>query len=212
MILVYDCETTGLPDFKAPSEAPHQPHLVQVAALLVDPTDWSERASFHAIVKPEGWTIPAEVVAVHGITTERAAAIGIPEKLAVSMVKHLWELADLRIAHNQGFDARILRIALLRHGSRELADRWKDAPGFCTADAFEPLCRLPPTDRMKAAGRGDQFKRPKLVEALKWATGTDLEGAHDAMADTRACLRLYRYLAENGRLPRAEKAPREAAA
>ena len=36
LALFYDTETTGLPDFKAPSEAQHQPHIVQLAALLVD--------------------------------------------------------------------------------------------------------------------------------------------------------------------------------
>lgn len=34
--LFYDCETQGIPLFKEPSEHPEQPHIVQVAACLVD--------------------------------------------------------------------------------------------------------------------------------------------------------------------------------
>jgi len=32
-ILFYDTETTGLPDFKAPSDAPHQPRIIQLAVI-----------------------------------------------------------------------------------------------------------------------------------------------------------------------------------
>lgn len=35
-IHVMDCETTGLPLFKEPSEDPRQPHIVELAAMLID--------------------------------------------------------------------------------------------------------------------------------------------------------------------------------
>lgn len=34
--LFFDTETTGLPLFEQPSEDPRQPHIVQLAACLVD--------------------------------------------------------------------------------------------------------------------------------------------------------------------------------
>lgn len=69
--LAYDTETTGLPDWNQPTESPQQPHLVEIAALLFN--GMAEIDRFHAIVRPDGWTIPDEVAEIHGITTERDA-------------------------------------------------------------------------------------------------------------------------------------------
>ena len=54
-------ETTGLPDFKAPSGAPHQPHIVQLAALLVDLDTRQTSAAWTSSFRPNGWTIPADI-------------------------------------------------------------------------------------------------------------------------------------------------------
>ena len=58
--LFFDTETTGLPLFKEPSEHPDQPHLVQLAASLVDLDTRAVLSSIDVIVKPDGWTIPDE--------------------------------------------------------------------------------------------------------------------------------------------------------
>lgn len=195
-ILFFDTETTCLPDFKAPSEAPHQPHIVQLAALLVDPESRETIASMDVIVRPGDWTIPDDVAAVHGITTERAAAVGIPEKLAVEMFMELWYHRP-RVAHNEQFDARIIRIALMRHQNhvveewgKPMPDVWKEGRAECTARLATPICAIPPTDRMRAAGRF-HHKTPNLGEAYRHFTGRDLENAHSAMADVQACRDVY---------------------
>ena len=183
--LFYDTETTGLPDFKAPSESAHQPHIVQLAALLVDMDTRETIQSMDVICRPDGWTIPDEVAAVHGITTEHAAEVGIPEHLAVSMFMELWA-GRARVAHNEQFDARIVRIALMRFHSEEAADIWKSGPTEGTARLATPICALPPTEKMKAVGRF-HHKTPNLGEAYRHFTGKELENAHSAMADVLAC-------------------------
>ena len=105
LALFYDTETTGLPDFKAPSEADHQPHIVQLAALLVDLDTRQTIQSMDVIVRPDGWTIPDEVAAVHGISTEHAAEVGIPERTAVQMFMELWS-GRKRVAHNAEITGR----------------------------------------------------------------------------------------------------------
>lgn len=188
LALFYDTETTGLPDFRAPSEAEHQPHIVQLAAQLVDLDARRCVASLDVIVRPNGWTIPAEVAAIHGITQERATLLGVPEDVAVGMFMELWN-GRKRIAHNEQFDARILRIALLRCGDLD-ADAWKDGLAECTAELATPLCKIPPTPRMLAAGF-NKYKTANLTEAHTKLCGKPFDGAHSALADVEACRAVY---------------------
>ena len=88
--LFYDTETTGLPLFKEPSEHPDQPHIVQLAACLVDLVTRDIISSMDVIVRPDGWTIPDDVAAIHVINTARATAEGVPEAEAVSMFMGMW--------------------------------------------------------------------------------------------------------------------------
>lgn len=192
LALAFDTETTGLPMFSEPSEHPSQPHIVQLAALLIDLDTRKTIQSMDVIIRPEGWTIPDEVAAIHGITTEHASDVGIPEKVAVAMFMELWG-GRLRIAHNEPFDARILRIAQLRSPelfpeSKQLA--WKEGKAECTQRLATPICKLPPTDKMRAAGR-NHHKSANLSEAYQHFTGKPLENAHSALADVEACIAVY---------------------
>lgn len=190
--LFFDCETQSLPLWNLPSEHPDQPHIVQLAAMLVDLDTRRRLSSFEVIVRPEGWTIPDEVAAIHGITTEKALEIGVNESMALGMLLELWneDQPRMRIAHNRSFDDRIVRIALMRYEDVPLADKWKAAPGQCTATMATPIMQLPPTEKMKRAGF-NKFKTPNLGEAYRHFTGRELQGAHSAMADTRACAEVF---------------------
>lgn len=189
--LFYDTETTGLPLFSEPSEDPRQPHIVQLAAALVDVDTRKTIASIDTIIRPDGWSIPDEVSAIHGITTEHAMDVGVSESMAVGMLLELWREGDrTRIGHNEQFDARILRIALMRHEHEPLADRWKAGAAECTARMATPICALPPTAKMRAANR-NHFKTPNLGEAYAALCGGNLTGAHRAMADVQGCMAVY---------------------
>lgn len=196
LALIYDTETTGLPDFKAPSEAAHQPHIVQLAACLVDLDTRKEISSMDVIIRPNGWTIPDEVAAIHGITTAHAEAVGIEEKTALDMFMALWAgPGRTRIAHNEQFDARILRIALKRFFDTPdevlpISDTWKEGRAECTAKLATPICQIPPTEKMVKAGL-NKFKTANLREAYRHFMGCDFENAHSAMADVRACMTVF---------------------
>lgn len=188
--LFYDSETQGLPLFSEPSEDPRQPHIVQLAACLVDLDKREVISSMDVIIEPDGWVIPDDVAAIHGITTEFAAAHGVSESMAVGMFMSLWERAQRRIAHNESFDARILRIALMRHEDAETADRWKAGVAECTQLLSTPILKLPPTAKMIAAKR-NHHKSANLGEAYEFFVGKKLEGAHRAMVDVTACIDVY---------------------
>jgi DNA polymerase-3 subunit epsilon len=185
----FDTETTGLPLFKQPSKHPDQPHIVQLGACLVDVDTRKVISTIDVICKPDGWLIHDEVAAIHGITTEMAADVGVPESLAVEMLLEM--VGDrLRIAHNEPFDARIVRIACLRHFEPGQAEGWANGPAECTAQMATPILRLPPTDRMRAAGF-NKFKTANLGEAVLHFTGKPLENAHSALADVHGCMDVW---------------------
>jgi len=186
LILPFDTETTGLPDWKSPSEADHQPHLVQLAALLVN-DKFEIVKELDVIIKPDGWIIPDEVAAIHGITTERAMDEGIPEQEALAQLLEMAQGA-LRIAHNKTFDQRIIRIATKRYSDEATQEAWANKDNFeCTMAMAKPIMQMQPKTRYG-------FKSPKLEEAYEYFTGKKLENAHSAMADTKACFEVYKAI------------------
>lgn len=188
--IFFDTETQSLPIWVKPSEHPDQPHIVQLAAALVDLDSRKVLSSIDVIVKPDGWTIPDEVAAIHGITTEIAGDLGIQERAVLDMFMDLWN-GRTRIAHNESFDSRIIRIAQHRFGrpATEL-DAWQSGPVECTAKLATPIMKLPPTAKMRAAGR-NHYKTANLGEAYEFFTGRPLENAHSAMADVEGCMAVY---------------------
>ncbi|MDT8311907.1 MAG: 3'-5' exonuclease [Methylophaga sp.] len=180
-ILFYDVETTGLPDWKAPSDAEQQPHIVQLACILADADTREEVASMSVIVSADGWLIPEEVTAIHGISTLAAQQLGVGEEIALKMFAGIWKSpSTIRVAHNKTFDQRIMRIGFKRYGLDLFMEDWADKDShFCTMRMYQ-----------------QQFggKSVKLIDAYHDATGEQMEGAHDAMADTRACMTVYWWL------------------
>ena len=147
--------------------------------------------SFDMTVRPTAdWDIPEETSNIHGITTERALAVGLPESHAISALYAFHKLASLRIGHNQPFDARIMRIALKRFESEAVADDWKAGESYCTQRAATPIVKCPPSAKMLAAGRKGN-KTANLSEAFFHFTGGAIENAHTAMGDVLATMRVY---------------------
>lgn len=175
-IFGYDTETTGLPVWKEPSDSDSQPHLVQLGAVLMDADTKKVIASMDVIIKPDGWVIPDDVAVIHGITTEKALAVGIPEKLALEMFLAMRGEAE-RVSYNKTFDQRIIRIAAKRYLDEPAQEKW--------AIKEDHHCSM----RMAKADIGG--KQPKLIEAYKHYTGKELVDAHSAMADTLACMDVY---------------------
>lgn len=178
-VLFFDTETTGIPDWKSPSDAEHQPHLVQLAGILADPETREEIKTIDVIIKPDGWSIPDEVAEIHGITTERALDEGIPEADALEQFLELYRESHLRIAHNTTFDNRIIRIALKRFCPDLISDQeWKDRERY--------YCTHLNAKKVMGGNSGHT-----LAEVYEHFVGKPLEDAHTAMADARACMAIY---------------------
>ena len=102
MILFFDTETTGLPDFKRPISDDSQPHIIQLGAILAE-DDGTERACVNVVSYP-GIPIPKAASDVHGITDDIALRGGIFPATLTRLFVDLLASADLLVAHNLKFD------------------------------------------------------------------------------------------------------------
>ena len=196
--IAYDTETTGLPNWSMPSTDPSQPRVMSLAAQLFDDETGAMIEELDVLIKPDGWFISEEIAALTGITTEMCMASGVPMEQALTQFVEMWKRADHRVAHNESFDMRMIRIELMRHpvysmekiGEVSFADYWKKAPAYCTCTNSTKMVNLPPTEKMILAGRRTP-KSPTMTEAYHFFTGKVLENAHSARADMEACKVVY---------------------
>lgn len=188
MFLTYDTETTGLPDFRAPSDSPSQPHIVQLAAELTDARGYV-RGAMNVLIKPDQWKIDETGVAfkTHGISNDMAHTYGIPLEDALAMFFAMVKKARLRVGHNESFDAKLVKIACKRSGHEYGLE---GVESFCTMNATKEICKIPPTARMIRAGFNG-YKNPSLIEAHTKLFGEGFESAHDAMVDVQAARRVF---------------------
>ena len=187
MILIYDTETDSLPKDRLPDDHPSQPRLVQLGAALYE-DDGTERASIDLTIKPDGWVIPDQVAKIHGITTDIAARSGVPLAVAMATFSNMRRQAHTYVGHNVEFDDKIIRYACA-----QLGKQLPDMPSLkreCTMRMSSPLMKIPPTERMRAAGF-DKYKPPNLGEIHLFLFREALIGAHNAMVDVRACAKVY---------------------
>lgn len=193
--LFFDTESTGLVQFKLPSSDPSQPRIISLAAELCDDDTGRVLGAMNVLIKPDGWTVPAEVTELTGITTEMCEEYGVPISVALHLFLQLWNVCDHRIGHNESFDMRMIRIELMRNptystmldtvnGTQTFADFWKAGPAFCTQGKSTKLVNGARPD-------GEKKKTATLAEAYKFFTGMDLVNAHSAQADMLACKAVY---------------------
>lgn len=106
-----DTETTGTD--------PTTARCVEVAIVVLDPEGQPTIEGYHTLVNP-GVEVPAEAAAVHGITTERVVAEGIPPGTAVREVldhlEHLKRAGSPVVIYNARYDWPLLRAEAAREG------------------------------------------------------------------------------------------------
>lgn len=195
MYLFFDTETTGLIDFNSNLSAPHQPRVTQLSAILTN-EEGQHLAEMNVRIKPDGWTVPEEITALNGTTTELCEREGIPMLQALAMFNAMKAACKARVAHNISFDKQMLAREALAYAVEHNSDGLQS---LCTMQMSKPICQLPPSDKMMAAGiRG--FKSPNLQEAHVHFFGEKFEGAHDALADVRACKAIFFKMKERERM------------
>ncbi|WNM30996.1 3'-5' exonuclease [Streptomyces sp. Li-HN-5-11] len=182
LLIGFDLETTGTD----PCEA----RIVTAAVIEVVGGEPAGRREWLA---DPGVEIPADAVAVHGISNERATAEGRPaDRVADALADVLtgyWKSGVPVVAYNAAFDLTLLSAELRRHGLPSLRDRLGGAEPGPVIDPYT-------IDRW-----ADRYRRGKrTLEAVCTEYGVVLDSAHDASADALAAARLACAIA--GRHPK----------
>lgn len=190
LILVYDCETTGLVRGTDYTD-PNMPFLASIAAILYDEETHRIIASVNSMIQPDGWTMPKEAGQVNGLTDEVLQQLGVPASVLLPACIALMFKANLRVAHNVDFDSKVIAAALWRHiikeDSKETAHatvkKWLALPSYCTMQESKNI--------VNALDKRGKIKYPKLTEAYKFFFDRELDRAHSANADAVAALEIY---------------------
>jgi DNA polymerase-3 subunit epsilon len=177
LLIGFDLETTGTD--------PRAARIVTGAVIEVRAGEPMGRREWLA---DPGVEIPADAVAVHGISNERAAAEGRPaDEVAGAIADVLvsyWKTGVPVVAYNAAFDLTLLSAELRRHGLPSLSDR---QGGALPAPVVDPYT----IDR-----RVDRYRRGKRnLEAVCAEYGIVLDAAHNAAADALAAARLASAIA-----------------
>ncbi len=174
-VLGLDFETTGVDRFGD----------VPVSYALVSVVDGVAVRSWSGLIDP-GREIPLDATAVHGIRTEQARANGMPLEAAVALVTDAVVHAGRRgvplVGMKLDYDLTILDVLASRYAGAGLSERGWSGP-VLDAGVLDRHCD---SDREGRRTLGD----------LCVHYGVTLEGAHDALADAIASVRVLFALAD----------------
>lgn len=175
LLVGFDLETTGT-----------DPRHARIVTAAVTEVKGGEPVRHRKWLADPGVPIPPETTAIHGVSTERAAAEGrpAPEVAAeiADAVRGYWAAQVPVVVYNAPFDLTLLDEELRRYALPPLV-----APGGRTGPVIDPLVM----DRAL-----DKYRRGKrTLEAACRVYGVPLEGAHEAGADALAAVRVARAIA-----------------
>lgn len=195
--LFIDAETTG-PD-------PRTALPVEIAVVFLDSGPSPVIQSTWSTLIRQPSRIPAEALAIHGITDAMCEAEGMPEADALAELTDLVLRArapsetpyhvnppgstGVLVAHNLRYDLGVLAAAYARSQTRFLPLNYLTP--FCTMVAMTDHCRLP--------GKYGKYKWPRLSEAYDHFHGlgafealASMEGGtHRALFDAERCRDIY---------------------
>lgn len=191
--LFFDTETNDkAKDFKLPATVvDNWPRIVQIGFMLYDDNGGLLEEGEY-IIKPDGWIITEESMAIHGITFEKAFSEGVPVEMMLNKIIRLLPDFQFLVAHNLKFDANVLAAEFIRAcGENKL----KGKNGICTMVRSTKFCAID-----SPYGRG--YKWPALKELHEILFNEGFDDAHDAVADIRATARCFWELKKRGIITR----------
>ena len=208
-ILVFDTETTGLPQTKiiSPDTLDKWPHIVQFSYIIYDcdpnnpKLNMIEEVTDCIIKLPSNINIPEESTKIHGITNELSQLNGLSIDIVFDMFFYHFNNVDKIIGHNINFDINMIKVELLRliyNKKTGIVDYAKNSKNYlycftncknfyCTMNETIEFCGIEAIDKY-----GKPYKKfPKLLELYKKLFDQEAFNLHNSLNDIVATLRCY---------------------
>jgi len=181
--IAFDFETPGLPRGRRNTKVTQEtlPNFDGCRAVSLSAARFSQKGriikTFDAIIRPNDFVIGKDSTAIHGITHERAMKEGRPfPEVFRDFMEFIGPRTKTLVAHNAQFDESVLRSEMLRHGLN--TDQIEDFVIRCTLQLYK-----------------DRFMAPiKLINLYKDIFGEEFDNAHNSLADSIACGKVYPFL------------------
>lgn len=183
--LFFDTETDGLPTYDAPITSPVQPNILSIGMILTDEVGREMSVFKSAISLPIGIKIDEKGRAfeVNKLGNDLLAKYGFDMRLALDMFRQLSNRATVKVAHNYRFDGFLMKGAHEKLGV-------DPGPVIEKYDTMKVM--------MENKGKPGFPSTAKLSDCYQHITGKPLDGAHDALADVRACKDLFFWIKSKG--------------
>jgi len=205
-VLIFDTETTGLPQTKNINQdsLDKWPHIVQFSYIIFDNDTNSFDLSRDFIIRMDpGILIPKEASNIHGISDQMSQEKGVHiEEVLNQFFYHLRQV-DLLVGHNVSFDINMIYVELLRviyfktyaleHISAYKSDlhfltNFKNI--YCTMQESIELCNIKVTNKY-----GKEYSKfPKLSELHEKLFQVVPQNLHNSFVDILATLRCFMML------------------
>lgn len=188
LYLFLDSETTGLPkNYNVPTNViDNWPRIVQLSWIVAD--EFQNIVSQHNhIIKPDGFTIPADSVAIHGITNNYATENGVSLLQVIKLLEKDLEIADYVVGHNIRFDLNVIESENYRN-NYELKCAFPKV--LCTMKSTTDFCK-------QKMPYHSAYRYPKLQELYSNLFGDNFSGAHNAFEDIKATMKCFWELRNN---------------
>jgi DNA polymerase III epsilon subunit-like protein len=184
-VLIFDTETTGLPDGKNPSiyDTQKWPHIIQLSYIIYDSeTNDIVTLEDDYISIEDDVIIQPESQKVHNISRELLSSKGIPIEHALEKFNRFSDMSDVLVGHNVSFDKRMVMVEGIRNKIRmNLHDT------YCTMKNSVELCKI-----QRFWPNGDMyFKYPTLSELHDELFKKIPKNTHNALIDILICMRCF---------------------
>lgn len=199
--IVYDTETTGLPQTKyvKPSVTELWPHVVQFSYIIYESETNCLEKKDYIIQIPSNVIMNEKNISIHGITNEMSQTKGVKVNDVIEEFMNNIEGSDFVVGHNLEFDLNILKVELLRmiretnDGENKqkyqeyLNNLYSYDKYFCTMQNSISVCKLPNPNKKY----GDQYKYPKLDELHSHLFGIKPHKLHNSLNDIIVTFRCF---------------------